>query len=370
MYDTQPACATCPASFRKYHEWRARNQVFAAIGGSTPASLVLTGHGDPERVRRPGDDRVARGRAADSRRRSDAGTPTPRDQAGGPKVVVLSHRVLDAADEPRRPGGRAHAASSTASRYEIVGVMPERFALRNAELFVPLQRRLDPADRAHFLSIVARLKKGVTLERATTEMRALGQTLAPEFAQNHGIDVRSLYEVTVGNIRTPLRVLLGAVFLVLLIACANVANLLLASGLARRRELAIRLALGAGRGDLARQLTTEALVLAAAGGAFGLLLASWAVRTFVVARRERAPARRDGADRRPRDGVHGRACRCSSASCAVSGRCCGCARGSSRTPCARAIRAPAAEPAARSATASSSRRLRWRTRCSSAPGCW
>jgi predicted permease len=113
-------------------------------------------------------------------------------------------------------------------------------------------------------------------------MRALGQTLAREFGNNHGVDVRSLYEVVVGNIRTPLRVLLGAVFLVLLIACANVANLLLAAGLARRRELAIRLALGAGQRELAQQLIAEGLVLAFAGGVLGVLLAVWAVRTFVA----------------------------------------------------------------------------------------
>jgi ABC-type antimicrobial peptide transport system permease subunit len=113
-------------------------------------------------------------------------------------------------------------------------------------------------------------------------MRALGETLAREFGNNHGIDVRSLYEVVVGNIRTPLRVLLGAVFLVLVIACANVANLLLAAGLARRRELAIRLALGASQRELAQQLVIEGLVLAFAGGVLGVLLALWAVRTFVA----------------------------------------------------------------------------------------
>jgi putative ABC transport system permease protein len=122
----------------------------------------------------------------------------------------------------------------------------------------------------------------MTVERAATEMRALGQTLAREFGHNHGIDVRSYHEVVVGNVRTPLRVLLGAVFLVLLIACANVANLLLASGVARRRELAIRLALGAMQRDLARQLTTECLLLALTGGAVGMLLAQWILRTFLV----------------------------------------------------------------------------------------
>src|SRR5204862_4030466 len=111
---------------------------------------------------------------------------------------------------------------------------------------------------------------------------ALGQTLAREFSNNHGVDIRSYTETVVGSIRAPLNVLLGAVFLVLLIACANVANLLLASGLARRRELAIRLALGAGQGDLLRQLISESVVLAVAGGVLGILLASWILRTFVA----------------------------------------------------------------------------------------
>jgi putative ABC transport system permease protein len=281
VYDTQPACATCPASFPKFHDWKDRNQVLAAIGGSTPTALVMTGRGNPERV--PGMSTTAslvdvfrvppaRGRwfSADE------------DQPGGPKVVVLSHAFWT-----RRFNASPDAVGTTVTldgeAYEIIGVMPEGFTHRGADIFVPLQRRLNPATRGnHFLATYARMKKGVTIEQATSEMRALGQQLAAEFGHNHGVDVRSYYEVIVGSIRTPLRVLLGAVFLVLLIACANVANLLMASGLARRRELAIRLALGAGRRDLVRQLTTEAVLLALVGGAIGILLASWAIKTFVV----------------------------------------------------------------------------------------
>jgi len=281
VFDTQPACATCPASFPKYHDWKERNQVFAAIGGSTPASFVMTGRGEPERLAGMATTaslgEVFRVQPMMGRWYTEA-----EDQPGGPKVVVLSYRFWSRRLN-RDPAVVGQRLSLDGEPYEIIGVMPESFVHRNGEVFVPLQRKLDPATRgSHFMATYARVKKGVTVERAATEMRALGQTLAREFGNNHGVDVRSLYEVVVGNIRTPLRVLLGAVFLVLLIACANVANLLLAAGLARRRELAIRLALGAGQRELARQLVAEGLVLAFAGGVLGVMLAVWAVRTFVV----------------------------------------------------------------------------------------
>src|ERR671931_1274555 len=141
--------------------------------------------------------------------------------------------------------------------------MSATFSHRNGDVYVPLQRKLDPATRgSHFLVTYARLKKGVPLDRAAGDMRALGRTLAREFGHNHGIDVRSYDEVVVGAVRKPLQLLLGAVVFVLLIACANVANLLLASGLPRRREIAVRLALGADHIDVARQLVCEALLLA------------------------------------------------------------------------------------------------------------
>jgi putative ABC transport system permease protein len=281
VYDTQPACATCPASYPKYDDWRTRNHVFAAIGGSAPTWLVLTGVGDPQRL--PGMTTTAS--LADVLRvRAALGrwfTPDE-DRPGARKVAVVSHKLwMSHFNGSRGILGRRIVLDG--EPHDIIGVMPETFSHRRADLFVPLARKLDPATRgSHFLATYARLKPGVSLERARTEMRALGVTLAREFGHNHGIDVQSYYEATVGGVRASLRVLLGAVFVVLIIGCANVANLLLAVGLARRRELGIRLALGAKPWDLARQLTAESVLLAIAGGVLGLVLAFWSVRAFVA----------------------------------------------------------------------------------------
>jgi len=281
VYDTQPACTTCPASFPKYQDWRRRNQVFSAIGGSTNGSLVLTGKGDPIRVR-SAPTTASLGDVLGVRPQLGRWYSEEEDRPGGPKVVVLASPfwVQQFGADPAIVG---KTITLDGEPYEVIGVMPAGFAHRRAEVFVPLQRKLDPATRGnHFLVTYARLKPGFPVERAAAEMRTLGQTLAREFGNNHGVDVQSYMEATVGSMRTPLRVLLGAVLCVLLIACANVANLLLASGVARRRELAIRLALGAGAKDLARQLTLEALLLAIAGGALGVLLAEWVLQTFVA----------------------------------------------------------------------------------------
>lgn len=281
VYDTQPACATCPASFPKYHDWKARNQVFSAIGGSMQQGFVLTGQGEPARVQAVRTTaslvdvfgvRPAYGRWFTEEE------DTPNAQ----KVVVLSHgfwtthfaRATSALGKPIQLNGEP---------YEVIGIMPAHFSHRAADAFVPLARTLDLATRgSHFLVTYARMKPGVTVERAANEMRAIGVSLAQEFGTNHGVDVRSYREAVIGAVRPQLRMLLGAVIAVLLIGCANVANLLLAAGLARRRELGIRLALGARFGDLARQLVAEATVLAAIGGTLGILLAFWLLRTFIV----------------------------------------------------------------------------------------
>jgi putative ABC transport system permease protein len=281
VYDTQPACATCPASYPKYLDWKTRNQVFSAIGGATGAGFVMSGLGEPVRV--PASRTTAS--------LADVLGVQPilgrwfteeEDQPGGPKVVVLTHGFWTS-HFARDPSIIGRGMTLDGDGYEIIGVMPADFSHRGADIYVPLQRKLDPATRGnHFLVTYARLKPGVTVERAATEMRALGSSLAAEFGHNHGVDVRSYREVVVGAVRPQLRMLLGAVFAVLLIGCANVANLLLAAGMARRRELGIRLALGARTSDLARQLIAESTLLAAVGGTLGVLLALWLLRTFVV----------------------------------------------------------------------------------------
>jgi len=281
VYDTQPACATCPASFPKYYDWKTRNQVFAALAGSTEESLVMTGAGAPEQV----DARATTASLIDVFRvqpQRGRWYTEQEDQPGGPKVVVLDYKFWQ-----RRLGGNPSILGNRlifdGEPYEVVGIMPATFSHRNGDVYVPLQRQLDPSTRGnHFLVTYARLRKDVPLDRAARDMRALGETLAREYGHNHGIDVRSYNEAIVGRVRTPLQILLGAVVFVLLVACANVANLLLAAGLARRREFAVRLALGARHADIARQLVCEALLLACASGILGLLAAIWIVRVFTI----------------------------------------------------------------------------------------
>ncbi len=288
VFDTQPACKTCPASFPKYHDWKERNAVFSAIGGSTSWSYVLTGQGDPVRVEAV---RTTASLVDVFGVQPNLGRwyTEQEDVDGGPKVAVLAHDFWQKQFNGDR-GILGRKLILDGEPYEVIGVMPEGFTHRRGEMFIPLQQKLDPATRGtHFLSTYARVKDGITVQRATAEMRALGQQLAVEFGHNHGIDVRSYFEVIVGDVRTPLVVLLGAAGFLLLIASANVTNLLLASGLARRRELAIRLALGAGRRQLARQLAIEGVVLAAAGGVAGVLLAYWIVNAFTALAKDFLP---------------------------------------------------------------------------------
>lgn len=294
VYDTQPPpmnCPTCPASYPEYVDWRDRNEVFEAIGASEPRRLVMTGRGDAEEL--PGA-----AVSASLFRVFGVGPQFGRwfteeeDGPGGPNVAILSDRLW-AGRFGRDPRVLGQTIVLNDTPRTIVGVMPKGFAHRGADLFVPLAERLDERMRnRHRFSVYGRLKAHITIDRARTEMIALGHRLARERNATHGIDVRAYHSVVVRppNFLDPSRakpadlllVLQAAVIFVLLIACVNVANLQLARTAARRREIAVRTALGASPPRLARQFLTEGLLLPLAGGVLGLGLAYGAVRAFVT----------------------------------------------------------------------------------------
>ncbi len=209
---------------------------------------------------------------------------TDEDRPNGPAVAVISHGLWQRAfgGDPQLVGKRVQIDGAPTT---ITGIMPAGFDIEDAgvDVWEPARLGAHPTNRSsHYLRLVGRLAPGTTLEQARTEMRDLvanwreatpeGHVPTPE---GHPIRMRSLQEQMTGGVRTALLLLLAAVGLVMLIAVANVGNLLLARSEGRRREVAVRSAIGAGRGRLARQFLTESLLLAVIGGALGLVL-GWA----------------------------------------------------------------------------------------------
>jgi len=210
------------------------------------------------------------------------------DRMGGPHEVVLTDRLWkrEFSGDPRILGQTTTLNGRT---YTIVGILPAGFrfpALRNFDALVPFEwDEKDLQNRGlHFLGAFGRLKPGMTLQSAEADLRVVGPRIASRMPEHTGWSQRAvpLHDDLVGPIKPVLRALLGAVVLVLLIACANVASMLLARGAARQRELAIRAALGSGRARIVRQLLTEALLLAVVGGALGVLLAAWGLDALVA----------------------------------------------------------------------------------------
>jgi putative ABC transport system permease protein len=211
------------------------------------------------------------------------------NEPGRTRVAVLGHAFWQ-----QRFGSDAAVIGRTITLdgepYEVVGVMPQEFGYpADRDVWTPLEYDApfmsDESRSAWYLSAIGRLKPGTTEEQAVREIAAIAERLEQVYSDTNtglGITAVSLYEVMVGDVRLALLVLLGAVGLVLLIACANVANLLLARAAARESELAVRAALGAGRGRLVRQLLTESVLLGLIGGALGLLLAVWGTGLLVA----------------------------------------------------------------------------------------
>ncbi len=285
-----PKNTPSPANFL---DWQKQAQSFTGMAAMAERSFNLTGVGEPERLD---------GRRVSANLFELLGVPAmlgrtfvPEDDKPGTHVVLLSYSLWQ-----RRfgsnPGVIGGALTLNGESYTVVGVMPPLVQLPGYEnvsdqLWVPIAFSSEEAAQRgnHFLEVIARMKSGVTLKQAQAEMETIAARLAqqyPDYNMRIGAVVVPLHEQVVGDIKPALLVLLGAVGFVLLIACANVANLLLARAAVRQKEIALRLALGASQSRLIRQFLTESVLLAMSGAGLGLLLAFVglrALRAFIPA---------------------------------------------------------------------------------------
>jgi putative ABC transport system permease protein len=258
-------------------DFRARNVVFEEMAAVRSTMLTVTGAGEPEQLPMA---RVTAGLFQVLGVPPKAGRPFTHDEdrPGGPAVAVVSARLARRLFTTEA-GAIGRMLTIEAQPREVIGVMADSFQFPNAEcdIWIPLGFGHAERRRGHNFTGVARLKPGVTPARAQANIEAIAHDLAIRFPDSNrqmGVFVEPLQQTLTGKIRPPLLMLLGAVGLVLLMACANVANLLLARASARRKDVALRLALGARRATIVRMFVLESLPLAVIGGGVGLLVAA------------------------------------------------------------------------------------------------
>jgi len=276
-------------SYPNFLDWRRENRSFTDVAGYRGDNVILTGAGEPEHL--PAEYVTAAFFSVlGVTPRMGRGFLPQEDQKGSAGAVILRYGFWQRhfAADPHIVG---KALTLNGHTFTVVGILPSDYRFRHsADVYIPLRQsnsvELDDREDHHGLQCLGRLKPGVTLAAAKAEMSSIANELGklyPKSNAGRGVTLVVMKDDMVGGIRNTLLLLLGAVGCVLVIACANVANLLLARSAVRTREFAIRAALGAGRKRVVRQLLTESVLLGLGGGALGVLLAFWGTRLVLAA---------------------------------------------------------------------------------------